>query len=516
MKRITKIYDSCKFTIRITFFAFLLIAFGFLIQNEAVNIFYTFKNSFVLFLAEGSLRLGTSIIANLPMIFMLNIVCKRANSAYPVVLALVGYFSYMIVTMLLGSSTLASTAYATSTGINTILNINTGTRYPFETGLIGSFIVAYITRISFVRSRHRNSFSLLGFLNKDTAGIIYNIVFCGLAGLAIAYVWPFVFNYLQTAITFIAKDINDPLHIALYGVLDRTLSILGLNRIIRQPFWYTALGGSLQTITGQTIAGDINIWNYVKDSSTVYVGAGRFITAFYVINLFIVPAVYLGTVLSMSDKNEKKKYIIPMIGGIALSIICGNSLPIELVLLFTSPLLLILYLLIVGGTFYYLAYAKIFLGSSVTAGSIITAMPGSFPDFIINLRNVNYSSQLVQIIIVGVVAFVLMFIFTYLYNHFLSYDISRSGKARELAKTIIEAVGGIDNITDAGSGLFKVCVHLNDLERVDVNKIQEMNINKIAETKDGIDIECGASAYIIANRIQYFMMIEDNNKNKAE
>lgn len=515
MKRIMKIYDSCKIAIRISFFGFLLVAIGFLIQNESVNIFYTFKNSFVLFISEASLRLGTTIIANLPMIFMLNIVCKRANSAYPVCLALIGYFSYMIVTMLLGSSTLASTAYATSNGINTILNINTGTRYPFETGLIGSFIVAYITRASYVRSRHRNSYSLLGFLNRDSAGIIYNIVFCGLAGLLIAYLWPLLFGYLQNAVSFIAKDINDPLRLAVYGILDRVLSILGLNRIIRQPFWYTALGGSLQTITGQTIAGDINIWNYVKDSSAVYIGAGRFITAFYVINLFVVPACYLGIVLSMSDKEERKKFILPMIGGILLSIICGNPLPLELMLLFTSPLLLILYLLVIGATFYYLTYAKIFLGSTVTAGSVITAMPGNFPDYIINLRNVNYSSQLFQIILVGVVAFVIMFIFTMIYNHFLSFDISRSGKARELAKSIIEAVGGIDNVASAGSGLFKVCVHLKDLEKVDIDKIQDLNINKINETKDGIDIECGASAYIIANRIQYFMILEENNNKVA-
>ena len=40
-------------------------------------------------------------------------------------------------------------------------------------------------------------------------------------------------------------------------------------------------------------------------------------------------------------------------------------------------------------------------------------------------------------------------------------------------------------------------------------------INKIKETKDGIDIECGASAYIIANRIQYFMILEENNNKVA-
>lgn len=512
MKRIMKIYDSCSIAIRIAFFAFLMVGFGFLIQNESVNIFYTFKNSIILFLAEGSLKLGTTIIINLPMIFMLNIVCKRANSAYPVCLALVGYFSYMIVTMLFSSNTLANTAYATTVGINSTLNINTGTKYPLETGLIGSFIVAYITRISYIRSRHRTSYSILGFLKKDSAGIIYNIVFCSLAGIGMAYAWPFVFNYLQNIVTYISKDLSDPLRMAVYGIMDRVLSMFSLNRVIRQPLWYTALGGSIQTTSGLTIAGDVNIWNYIKTSNATYIGAGRFITGFYIINFFLVPAIYLGTVLSMSDKQERKAFILPLIGGILLSIVCGNPLPLELTLLFTSPLLLILYLGVVGSCYYYLSLKQIYLGSSVATGDIASALPGNFPDFIINLRNVNYHNQMTQILLVGAVAFAIMFVITWIYHHFLSYDIARTGKARGLAKKIIEAVGGEDNIASVGSGLFKVCVHLVDLERVDVEKIQEININKITETKDGIDIECGASAYIIANRIQYFKELKDNNK----
>ena len=496
-----KIYDSCHIAIRIAFFGFLLVAFGFLIKNDSVNIFYTFKNAFILLMAEGSLKLGTTIIANLPMIFMLNIVCKRANSAYPVAIAIVGYFAYLIATMLFSPTTLASTAYSTGLGINSIFNVNSGTRYPLETGLIGSFIVAYITRISFIRSRHRNTYSVLGFLNKDSAGIIYNIVFCSLAGIGIAYVWPIMFNYLQTLITYISKDLLDPLRIALYGVLDRVLSMLSLGNIIRQPLWYTALGGSIQTISGQAIMGDVNIWNYVKNVANDYVGAGRFITPYYVINMFMVPAIILGILTSMSDKQERNKLIIPCIAGCLLSVVCGNPLPIELVLLFTSPLLLAIYLVLVGLVFYCLSFFGIYLGSSIISGSVVTAMPGNFPDYIINLRNVNYISSLGKIALVGLVAFILCFAFTTLYYRFFAYDITRTGKAKEFAKRIIDACGGSENIKSAGSGLFKICVHLNDNEEFDLDSIKSLDVRQVSETKDGIEIECGASAFIIANRI---------------
>ena len=505
MKRIMKVYDSCRIAIRVAFFGFVLIAIGSFIQNESVNIFYTFKNTVVLFIADGFLKIGSIVIVNLPLIFMLNIVCKRANSAYPVCLALVGYFTFEVVTSLFSSNTLASTAYTNS--FSSVLN-NT-TKLPLELGLIGSFIVAYITRISFVRSRHRTSFSLLGFLNKDTAGVVFNIFYCTLAGLVVAYAWPFIFNYIQYVITFISKDLMDPLRLAVYGMLERFLSVLNLNTIIRQPFWYSTLGGSMQTISGQSIVGDVNIWNFIKNSSQSFTGAGRFITPYYVINMFMVPAIYLAFVLSMSDKNERRRYLIPCICGIVLTILFGNSLPIELVMFFSSPLLFVVYLILIGVLFYLFTSLGVFLGSSILTNTTTTAMPGNFPDFIINLRNINYTSDLFIILIIGLIFFIVTFLVVYLYNRYFAYDLARTGKAEEFSVDIINAIGGKNNISEVGSGLFKVCIHLKDLELVDINAIQKMNIHRVTETKDGIDIECGSSCVIITRKIN--SLLSPNN-----
>lgn len=495
-----RVYDSCRFAIKIVFLGFILIAIGTFLQNESVNIFYTFKSVVILFLADWSYKLGSIIINNIPIIFMLNIVCKRANSGYPVVLAVVGYFTFIIVTSLFSNSTLASTAYL-QVGASMFNTGGTG-KLPLETGLIGSFIVAYLTRLSFIRSRHNTSYNLLGFLNKDTAGIIYNVLLCGFSGFIVSYVWPFVFNYLQFLITFISNDLADPLRIALYGVLDRLLSIFNLNTIIRQPFWYSTQGGSLQTISGQYIIGDVNIWNTIRNTNQAYAGAGRFITPFYVINMFIIPGIYASILFLMNDKQERKKYFIPISLGIILSFIFGNPLPIEFMLLFTSPLLFVMYLLIVGTVFYLLSSLNIFLGSSVISGTTLTAMPGNFPDFIINLRNINYISILGQILIVGLISFIIIVFACYIYFRFLSYDIARTGKTKDFSVDIINSVGGVENIKEVGAGFLKVCLHLVDLEKVDVNQIQELDIHRVTETRDGIDIECGSSCVMIVATIK--------------
>ncbi|MBQ2585020.1 MAG: hypothetical protein II568_07570, partial [Erysipelotrichaceae bacterium] len=79
MKKMMNLYESCKTPIRVAYFGFILVAIGFLIQNESVNVFYTFRSNIILFIAELFLKIGEFTIMNLPLIFMLNIVCKKAN-----------------------------------------------------------------------------------------------------------------------------------------------------------------------------------------------------------------------------------------------------------------------------------------------------------------------------------------------------------------------------------------------------------------------------------------------------
>lgn len=502
MKRVMRLYESFKTPIRIAYFAFVLIAFGFLIQNKNVNLFYTFKSSVVLFIGEMFLRIGEFIVMNLPLIFMLNGVCKKANNASPVVMALVGYFTFVVTTMLLATQNLPAQAYATGYGINSVFNISTGTRYPLETGMIGSLLVAFATRGAFVMSRHRGDYSITNIFSKDIAGIIYNFVFCFVCGVFVSYAYPLLYTYIQKAITFIAGDLTDPIRLSIYSVLDRVLSILGISDVIRYPFWYTSAGGSIQNAaTGQNIFGDIGIWSYLQNNISSYIGAGRFITPYYVINMFIVPGFYLGTIFSITDSRDRATLIFTFLGAIILSVIAGNPLPVELLMLFTSPILLLFYLMLVGATSYTFITREVFLGFETTATKTSIAMPGSFPDFIVNIRNVNLSNTLFTILVVGAIAFALMFLLTLLYYRVLAFDFANTGKGNEIVDKLIESVGGKDNIVSATAGLFKLNVYLDNPELILIERIQEIGPRRVSETRDGICFEFGTSSYAIAKRI---------------
>lgn len=495
-----RFYDNTRNALRITFLAFLLVAFGYIIQNENVNIFYTFSNPVLLVIAEGSLRLGKTIIMNLPIIFMVNLVCKKANSGFPIILALISYFTFMVTMSLFASQTLPSYVYNTALG--SAFEI-AGVSKPYETGLIGAILVSLVTKFAYVTSRQKNRRSLLSFLNNDSAAIIYALLGSIVFGLLIAYLFPIGFELLQKAITYIGANLADSRRLALYGLFDRVLSILGLNKLIRYPFWYTSVGGSYQSIlTGEIVVGDVNIWNYIQDASSTYVGAGRFITPYYIINIFIVPAIYLGMYFSMFDNKEKAMHLFPLIIMIALSILCGNPLPIELTLLVTAPLLLVVYLGISSILFWYLSSTGIFLGFSNSLGDIVTAMPGSFPDYIINIRNIKLSESVSSIFVIGLVVAAIMFAVTMIYYNFLAYDIARTGKIEETGNEIIDAVGGLDNIVTATNSVLRISIQLYDLELSSTNRIQKLKARRIVETKDGISMDIGASSCIVARYIR--------------
>ena len=159
------------------------------------------------------------------------------------------------------------------------------------------------------------------------------------------------------------------------------------------------------------------------------------------------------------------------------------------------------YLLLIGLASGTLVNYEAFLGFSSKITNTAIAMPGSFADFIINIRNASLLPSIRIILIVGLAALVSFFLITILYYRVFAFDFVRMGNADELVNKIIEAVGGKDNIVYSGAGLFKLNVYLNDPELIVIDKIRELTVGRVAETKDGVSFELGTSAFSLAKRI---------------
>ena len=516
MKKISFIFESCKEAIRVTYVGFICIAIGFLIQNESINVFYTFKSTFILVTAEFLYKFGECIVINLPLIFMLNLVCKKSHSAFPLISALIGYFAFMVATMIFAPTSLDSSAYINNSFITSSFGLTSGSRLPLNTGMVGSFIVAFITRYTFIRSRHNSMAYKNSYFDRDVFGIFFNVILCVIAGLVISFVYPILFEQVQNLFKYISNNSKDSISLGIYGFFDRLFSIMGIPNIIKDPFYFTSLGGSYTANNGTIIVGDANIWEFTKDISDGYAGAGKFMTAYYIINIFIVPCFYFGIYKSITNKKEKSKFSKIFLLISLFSIVCGNPLPMELFLLFSAPVLLLLYLFVVASTFALTNQFEIYLGSNISSMNPWIAMPGNMPDYLINLRNVYHSDAIRSILILGIFAAIFSLIISLVYFKSIAADANYIKSKRGLMSVIYEAIGGWENIKVCTSGLYRIMIIVNDIKLMDIDKIKAINASKIFETKDGINIDVGTSAYIISKTINKDIKDKIKEKDKEK
>lgn len=486
--------------IRVIYFAFVLIGFGTMIQNRNLNILYTITNPILLTLADTLKNIGSVIVENMPFLFVLALVSKRKNNGIPTILGLVGYITFLVMTALWTSGSFPAQVYHAVLGV--ALPTKDFTATPLQTGLIGAFLVSIAVRYSFLKSRKRSPYSLLTLVDKDIAALIQTVFLCAVLGLTVAFIWPILLRFYLRGIAWIAKDLSDPKRLFAYGLADRLSALFGVGDLIRKPFWFGVEGGSFASITGKVILGDVNIWEHMPNAANTFHGAGRFITPYYVINMFIIPAIYLGLYFSYDNAKERKKHLFFLLATLILSFLIGNPLPLELLLLCTAPLLLALYLVGVGGLFVLLSLSNAFIGFRFN-GVTSAAMPGSFVDYIINIRmGEEMRHALVIILIIGIIFAVVYFLITLIYYRFLAYDLAGGGKAKKYAGQIIHAVGGIDNISDIRANPFDLKLELVNTELVSYDEIKQVGAKRVIETSDGLTLDYCSASKIIKKALQ--------------
>lgn len=500
MKRYKTLFETLRLPLKLLFAAFIFIGIGYLIQNENVNIFYTITNPYVLIFAECLNRIGSFIIINFPLILIVKLVARKTNSSIPIISGIIGYVAFLILTMVFASTDLPSTTFSAILGItynaSKIPNLATGTRYPIQMGIIAALIIGFCTRISYSESRRRNQYSLFSFIDKDTWAILINILYCSIAGLIMALLWPTIYKSIQIIIDFIASDVTNPMSMFVYGLTDRVLSILGIGNLIRYPFWFQSQGGTWLSIAGESFAGDVNVWSAMVSQGAMSSGFGRFITPYYVTNMFAIPGLMVGLYTLYSDKMEKRRIRLFLILSIVVSILTGCQLPVELALLLLSPLLLVIHLVIQGALFGVFQGLNVFLGFKYS-GSTLTALPGSLPDFLIYIRDPNYARTIQIILIIGIICFFIYYFVTHLYFKYMAYDLFNTGQSKKLVEGFIIAVGGIENIKLINASPLRLTVQVFDIRLINFDHIQRLGATKVVETRAGFAMSFGSSSVII-------------------
>lgn len=505
MKYWHSFFEIFKFPIQVLFVAFFLVGLGNLLIDPFYGLGHMVRLDFVYFLGEMISRVGIFTITTFPLLVLLRLVSRKGNQAISIVSGLIGYITILVVSIY-GVAQLPSSAYSSILGISIsssqLRYMASGTHYPIQYGLISPLIVAMITLWRFSKMKKRNVYGIFGFIPSELACAISTIIWCMIFGVLLALGWPYVFAMFMKVVDFIKADTINPVNLTLYGIVEKLLQTIWLPTMIRQPFWYGNSGGTWVNVAGTVISGDAQIWTAQILGGIPSGMTGRFFTPTYIVNLFAIPSMLLAFYSLSTDKLEKRRTWIVVCLGIIASFLGGTSLPLQLMLLLLAPSLFLFHIGYTGLLYGFLQSMRIYLGFRTNESYVFSAMPGSLMEFLGYFQYASLHQRLLMIIGIGVFSTIVYFVVTKLYFQRFAMDVFRVNTCQTMAKEIIGAIGGVENIRLVNSNFESLTIKVQDEELLDVKQLHHQGVIQIRKTPAGHTMYLGAKSTMLRKEIQ--------------
>lgn len=503
-KRVTNIVEITRYPLIVLIIAAFFMAIGTILSSTLI--FGTDISEDMLMVASLFNSLGSFITINLPLILLISIIGNSfPREPYAAFIGVIGYIVFNVTTMIFAPMGMHPNAYTPTLGIFFDVNFTTNNPasiiFPLQLGIIGAIISGYITFIVYRRFSKTDLYGNLSFINNNilTLGMVLllNVVF----GYLIALVWPFVIETIVNINNFIGQDISSGRNLFIYGFVERILNVLLLSDITHASFWFSDLGGSVFTGTSTSVSGDIAMWTYSLQTGRLLPLVGKFITPYYLINLFMMPAVCYAVYTHNTNRFEKRNQLFLLILVIAIIVISGNSLAVEIFMLVTMPFFFLIHIIIVALLYALLMKFNIVIGHSVTTDSLQTIYPGNILEFIRFSQITGTRQTFVSVIVIGVLLAILYY---YLTRYFLRRTtlLPFVPNVHDVNITeLIIAVGGIENIVDIDASLVKVSVHLMDVRNIDIERIVALGAYSIHQTRTGYSFNFGVKSRVIRDEM---------------
>ena len=321
-------------------------------------------------------------------------------------------------------------------------------------------------------------------------------------------IWPLFQNLIAEAGNLV--NATGVIGTFLYGFILRMLGPFGLHHIFYLPFCQTGLGGSLE-IGGQLVQGTQNIFfAQLSDPTTerFFEGTSRFMSGRFITMMFGL----LGAALAIyhTAKPEHKK----VVGGLMLSaaltsFLTGITEPLEFSFLFIAPALYVVHAVFDGLAF---MLADIF---NITIGQTFS---GGFIDFMLfGVLQGEAKTNWMYVIPIGIVWFFLYY-FTFKFM-IRKFNFKTPGREDEKAvepadgqssidpqasrsHTIIDALGGKDNILDLDNCATRLRVTVKDPELVKKEVFPSTGSKGIIMNGTGVQVVYGPQVSVVKNEVE--------------
>ncbi len=407
---------------------------------------------------------GDAILGNLPIIFAIGVAVGFAfdNSGAAGLAGVVGYF---VLT-------------AGAKVINETINM----------GVLGGIISGVVAGNLYNKYHDIKLPEWLGFFG----GKRFVPIVTGLASIILALIFGFIWPPIQSGIDAAANWMigAGALGVFMFGFLNRLLIPFGLHHVINNIVWFIfgEFGGRTGDY-GRFLAGDPN--------------AGIFMAGFYPIMMFGL----VGAALAMykTSKPENRKQVSGALFSVGFtSFLTGITEPIEFLFMFLAPSLYLIHAILTGLALAVSYMLNIKHGFSFSAGAI---------DYFLYMKLATNGWLLIPIgIVFGLLYY---FIFKFAIE---KLDLPTPGRVDEegegldkvieergisgMALAYIDALGGVDNITEVDACITRLRLVLNDTGEINEEEIKKLGSAGVLKASDkNAQVIIGTRAEIVAEEI---------------
>ena len=282
----------------------------------------------------------------------------------------------------------------------------------------------------------------------------------------------------------------------IYAFLNRLLIPTGLHHALNNVFWFDTIGlGDLTHFWAGETSADVN-WSL-----------GMYMSGFFPCMMFGIPGAALAMI--QCAKDNKKKVAIGLVASAALcAFVCGVTEPFEFGFMFLAPGLYVIYALLYGIFTVITTLLGFRAGFSFSAGATDLLFSASLP-----------AAQKTWLIIpLGIAAFIVFYVvFRFAITKF---DLKTPGREddddtdetkvtlanndyTEVAKVILEGVGGKENVTSIDNCITRLRLEIKDYTAVDEKKIKSAGVaGVIRPGKNAVQVVVGTKVQFVADEFK--------------
>ena len=426
---------------------------------------------------------GSAIIDNMSILFAVGVALGMAKTKDGSA-ALSGLVAFLIVTTILSTKYVAMLQGIDVEAVNPAFSkINN----QFIGILSGLTAAAMYNRFSEVKLPDALAF----FSGKRLVPIMTSALMLVVAGI-LYFVWPFIYSLFVDFGEFISG--LGAAGAGIYGFFNRILIPTGLHHALNSVFWFDMIGIN-------------DLGNFWANEGTKGV-TGMYMAGFFPVMMFGLPAAALAMYHTAKDHKKKQVAGLLMAGGFA-AFFTGVTEPLEFAFMFLAPGLYVVHAVLTGLS---LAIAAAFhwtAGFSFSAGLVDFVLSSGLP-----LANQPYM-LLVQGLVFAVIYY---FVFRFVIVKFNLTTPGREEDSEEgtetnvptgkkefgpMAVTILEGLGGKENIKTFDNCITRLRVGVKDMDLVDQDKIKSTGVPGIRVIdKNNIQVVVGTNVQFVADEIE--------------